>query len=177
MGAQRAGRFALLLVLAALFMGAALWQMRAPAEPGREIPQKLYAYEVAGSAGHPGMYRFEGPRNLGELLAQAGAEPPPPDRANITIANGSRVTVGERLEIGLMRAQDRLNCFVPLDIRAATAEDLQLIPGIGEKTAGAIIAYRDRVGFRDISGLRNIDGIGPGKAERLKKYLTVSRER
>jgi len=51
---------------------------------------------------------------------------------------------------------------VPLriDIRTATLEELVSLPGIGEKRAGDIIAYRSKKPFTSVNQLLNIKGIG-----------------
>jgi competence protein ComEA len=49
-----------------------------------------------------------------------------------------------------------------------------LVPGLGEKTARAILEYRDRRGsIRSLAELRRIEGIGAKKLERFAHYLTV----
>ena len=49
----------------------------------------------------------------------------------------------------------------PLDLNTATAEELDLLPGIGEVLAGRIIQYREEYGpFQSPEDLLNVDGIG-----------------
>ena len=61
-----------------------------------------------------------------------------------------------------------------IDINAADAETLQRLPGIGEKLAGAILAYRDANGpFPGPEAIRNVEGIGEGLYSRISPYLTA----
>lgn len=64
-----------------------------------------------------------------------------------------------------------------LDLNKATLEELEALPGIGKKTAQAIIEYREKFGpFRSVEELEKVKGIGPKKLQMLKAYVTVSSE-
>ncbi len=52
--------------------------------------------------------------------------------------------------------------------------ELQTLEGIGEKKAEQIIAYREaNGGFKQISDLKAVSGIGEKRFETLKDSLTV----
>ena len=56
----------------------------------------------------------------------------------------------------------------PININAATAEELTALPGIGPSLAERILAYRSQVGsFSRPEELLNVDGIGQGKLEAI----------
>jgi competence ComEA-like helix-hairpin-helix protein len=62
----------------------------------------------------------------------------------------------------------------PLDLNSASAEQLQLVPGIGPKTAAAIVNFRRKSGpFRRVDDLLAIKGISKRKLEELRPYVTV----
>ncbi len=61
-----------------------------------------------------------------------------------------------------------------IDINTADVYDLQRLPGIGEKRAGDIIAYREEHGpFSAVDELRNISGIGEKILEGLREYAAA----
>ncbi len=63
----------------------------------------------------------------------------------------------------------------PMDINAADMQQLMLVKGIGEKTAGDIIAFREQHGaVTSIDQLIEIDGIGEAMIELLKQYFYVT---
>ena len=64
-----------------------------------------------------------------------------------------------------------------IDVNTADAYDLQRLPGIGEKRALDIIAYREEHGpFRTVDALTEVSGIGPVILENLRAYVTVGNE-
>ncbi len=61
---------------------------------------------------------------------------------------------------------------VKVDINTADVEELTRIPGIGPKTAEAIVAYRKDVGqFKKVEDLIEVKGIGPKKLETIRPFL------
>ena len=61
-----------------------------------------------------------------------------------------------------------------IDLNTADAQALQRLPGIGEKLAGAILAYRDAHGpFRTPEDLKKVEGIGEETYARISIYLTT----
>ena len=61
-----------------------------------------------------------------------------------------------------------------IDVNTADIYDLQRLPGIGEKRALDIIAYREEYGpFQSVEDLENISGIGPGILEGLRDYADI----
>ena len=63
---------------------------------------------------------------------------------------------------------------VPLNINTATEQELRSLPGIGEKLAERIIAYREENGaFSSIEEIMSVEGIGAKTYEELKSYITT----
>lgn len=61
----------------------------------------------------------------------------------------------------------------PIDINAATAEQIEALPGLGPSLAKRVVAHRDSAGpFADLEALCDVRGIGPSLAERLRPLVT-----
>lgn len=64
----------------------------------------------------------------------------------------------------------------PINLNTATAEELQLVPGIGPVTAGKIVQMRKSYGsFKSVNDLLAIRGLGPKRLDKMRKYLTVGK--
>ena len=64
-----------------------------------------------------------------------------------------------------------------LDLNTASEADLTRLPGIGEKRAADIAAWREENGgFSSTEELMEISGIGGGTYERVAPYVTVGEE-
>jgi len=62
-----------------------------------------------------------------------------------------------------------------IDLNAATAGELMLLPGIGPTTAQRIVEYRQKHGaFASVDDLNHVERIGDVTVERLRPYVTVS---
>jgi competence protein ComEA len=62
----------------------------------------------------------------------------------------------------------------PVNINTATAAELETLPGIGPKTAEAIVEYREANGpFETIEDIMDVPGIGEGTFEKIKDRITV----
>jgi competence protein ComEA len=62
----------------------------------------------------------------------------------------------------------------PLDLNTATAEQLDALPGVGPVLAERIVAYRtEHGGFRSVDELREVDGIGDTRFEKLRELVRV----
>lgn len=64
----------------------------------------------------------------------------------------------------------------PVNLNAATSEELQLVPGIGPVTAEKILQMRKAYGpFKSVDDLLAIKGIGHKRLDKMRKYLTVGK--
>ncbi|MEE8475230.1 MAG: helix-hairpin-helix domain-containing protein [Myxococcota bacterium] len=62
-----------------------------------------------------------------------------------------------------------------VNVNTATVEELQLLPGIGEARARAVIAVRkQRGGFKSLEDLLQVKGIGEVGLDRLRPHVTVN---
>lgn len=60
-----------------------------------------------------------------------------------------------------------------ININTASADSLMELKGVGEKTAAAIIDYRENTPFRSIEEIKNVKGIGEKKFEDIKDHICV----
>lgn len=64
-----------------------------------------------------------------------------------------------------------------VNINTATAQQLQMLPGVGPSLATRILEYRKANGdFKSVDQLALVRGIGEKKCEALKPYIGVSGE-
>lgn len=65
----------------------------------------------------------------------------------------------------------------PMNLNTATAEELQVLPGIGEVLAQRIVAYREQIGgFRNLEQLLEVNGIGTVKYAEIVPMLYLPEE-
>ena len=84
-------------------------------------------------------------------------------RSPVTVTATTRETPALTQEITLL-----------VNINTASAEQLAVLPGIGESYAEKILAYREAHGpFRQVEDLLNVEGIGPARLEAIIDYITV----
>jgi len=92
-----------------------------------------------------------------------------PDSAGTTRRTAARST--EERE---GKPKPDLSADAPLDLNAAAAEDFERLPGIGPAKAKAIVECRERMGgFKAVSDLLEVPGIGPKTAARLQGLVFV----
>jgi len=61
-----------------------------------------------------------------------------------------------------------------VNVNTASIEELQLLPGVGEVRAHAILARRSEEGsFKSVDEIVEVKGIGPAMLERLRPHLAV----
>jgi comEA protein len=61
-----------------------------------------------------------------------------------------------------------------VNVNAATAEELSLLPGVGPSRAQAIIRYRTEHGaFKRVDDLSQVKGIGEKQLERIRPHVAL----
>lgn len=144
---------------------------------------------VAGEVRNPGVVRVRVGSRVVDAIAAAGGM-----RRGVTLGalNLARVlSDGERIEVG-PEADDApaggspamggpptgvssgAPGAAPVDLNTATAEQLDLLPGIGPVTAAKILDWRATNGrFSSVEELTEVPGIGPAKMAELRAHVRV----
>lgn len=61
-----------------------------------------------------------------------------------------------------------------INVNSATVEQLMMLPGIGEKTAKDIVAFRQANGpFKSIDDVTKVKGIGKKKLDKIRPNLAL----
>ena len=151
---------------------------------------------AAGALRRPGVYRMPSGARIVDLLEAAGGPTPGADLGGVNLAavlsDGVRVYFprsGEEppAEVDVVPdppsppvaagegGSGAASPSAPLDVNAATAAELEGLPGIGPVTAAAIVEHRERVGpFQSVEALGDVSGIGPVKLGRIGDLVTVA---
>jgi competence protein ComEA len=144
----------------------------APADGAAEV-----VVAVAGKVRRPGLVRLPAGSRVDDALRAAGGAT---DAAAIGMLNLARRLVdGEQVLVGVdpppgQPASGGAVAGGLLDLNAATAADLQALPGIGPVLAQRIVDWRTAHGpFDSVDQLREVTGIGEAKYDDLRAKVTV----
>lgn len=150
---------------------------------------------AAGAVLAPGVYRLSDPARVTDVVAAAGGltGDADPDVLNLAarVGDGERIfvprrgqappnvvvgTTGSGASTGSTGSTSgtKTGPAVIVDLNAASAEQLDALPGIGPAIAERIIEARSRVGrFRSVNQLLDVAGIGEAKFSTLKTRVRV----
>ncbi len=164
--------------------------------------EKEWVLYITGAVKNPGVYKMPPGSRVYQLVERSGGLTPKADPVAINLAanlgDGCHLHVPEKGESvsTTLSEQGRENFSIVqgvfvgsnangpsgsyekdvdvIDLNKASAEMLQSLPGVGPKTAQAILDYRNlRGGFRSVEELLEVKGIGPKKMEKIRPYVTV----
>lgn len=167
-----------------------------------ERAREVLAVHVAGAVASPGVYSLPVGARVVDAIAAAGGALPEADPNAVNLArflrDGERVVVprpGESVvepagpgdadsgtgpgpgaaggaSAGGASAGGVGGALV--NINAASAAQLEELPGIGPSLAGRIVTHREKNGpFQSVQGLLDVPGIGPAKFEALREFVSV----
>ncbi|MEY2580972.1 MAG: competence protein ComEA [Ilumatobacteraceae bacterium] len=138
---------------------------------------------VTGAVTVPGVYTLALPARVTDAVAAAGGAGAQADLNVVNLAaalhDGERVyvpKVGEVVPavIGGQAGSETIVPAGPINVNSATADQLDVLPGVGPATAAAIVAHREQHGpFQSVDELGDVRGIGPSKLDALRGLVTV----
>jgi competence protein ComEA len=147
--------------------------------------------DVAGAVVRPGLVSVTSGARVADAVAAAGGLRPDADADRLNLA--SPVTDGARIYVatvgqssipvpigpsagagGGADGSSATTIPAPVDLNSATADQLDILPGVGPSTAQAILSYRSAHGsFASVDDLDQVRGIGPAKLAQLRALVTV----
>jgi comEA protein len=93
------------------------------------------------------------------------------------VATGLALVLALVVSSGLAIAAGKPAPSGKVNINTATAQQLTVLPGVGEKLAARIVDYRQKAGgFKSVSELMNVQGIGEKNLAKIQAFLTTSGE-
>ena len=130
---------------------------------------------VSGEVVAPGLVEVGDDARVADAVAGAGGTTRAADlrRVNLaaTLQDGQQVVIpsfDESSVAGAVAGDGRVH------INAATAAELEQLPGVGPVLAGRIAAYREENGpFTTVEDLLDVSGIGEGKLETLRDSVAL----
>jgi competence protein ComEA len=161
--------------------------------PGSDLsgatgPGGQVAVHVAGRVRRPGLVRLPAGSRVQDAIRAAGGPAAGADLDAVNLAR--KLTDGEQIRVPApgdpapplspgapdpgASGGPGGTPSAPLDLNTATVEQLDTLPGVGEVTAGRIVAYRTAHPFTAVDELLEIPGIGQRRYDQLKDLVTVA---
>ncbi|WP_438871113.1 helix-hairpin-helix domain-containing protein [Paractinoplanes durhamensis] len=142
---------------------------------------------VGGKVRRPGLVRLPPGARVADALTAAGGADSGVDVAMLNLArkviDGELIMVGVTPSPGVVLptgpaatgpAGGAAPAGGPVNLNTATLADLDTLPGVGPVLAQRILDARAaQGGFKSVSDLRKVDGIGDARYEQLKDLVTV----
>lgn len=137
--------------------------------------------DVAGWVRRPGVYEFhDGDRVIDAIEAAGGARRGAAlDALNLAapLADGTQILVPRRQAPGSVGSVPSVGGGATpskVNINAASAAELEALPGVGEVIAQRIVDYRTANGpFGSVDDLLDVSGIGEVTLENIRDLVTV----
>jgi competence protein ComEA len=188
----------LVAALAAVVAAVGVWRQRPVPEPAPALPlitavaaripsapltgdAHEVVVSVVGRVARPGLIRLPDGTRVADALAAVGGALPGTDLLGLNIAR--RLSDGEQLLVGVAPPPGQpvdsptagsSGASGPIDLNAATLQQLDGLPGIGTVTAQRIVDWRTAHGrFTSVDQLREVSGIGQARLSQLKKLVRV----
>lgn len=137
----------------------------------------VYVY-VCGAVRKPGVYALTSGSRVIAAIEAAGGFLPDAAREAVNLAkvvtDESQITVPDITQQELMVREESRERLGYINLNTATVDELCTLSGIGETRAQAILAYRREIGgFRDITQLLEVSGIGESLFDNIKGNIYI----
>jgi competence protein ComEA len=143
-------------------------------------PEAVLVVAVSGDVHRPGIVRLPAGSRVDDAIRAAGGAVRPTDLALVNLAR--KVADGEQVVVGAVAVSGAASgagagaaaADGTVDLNAATAAQLEALPGIGPTLAQKIVDYRTGNGrFASVDQLREVSGIGESRYADLKPLVRV----
>lgn len=158
-------RLVLIVLISGLTIGLGIKFRGGIPEPAPTSSYRQVLVQVSGAVKNPGWHEVAEDASLESLLEKAGGYLPWADLSMLDLSS-------------ILSANTTY--YVPagkLDLNQARTDDLIYLPGIGPELARRIVTYREkRGGFKELSELKEVSGIGEVRFQRIEAMLTIQDE-
>ena len=150
---------------------------------------------ITGSVKNPGIVKLKEGSRIEDAIESAGGLTENADITKVNLAyvveDGIKIKIPSSSEEDIgdediidSKSDDNIiieentvpsnNSTQTININKATEKEFETLPGIGPSLASKIIEYRNQNGkFESIEDIKNVNGIGDNKYEKIKDLITV----
>lgn len=150
---------------------------------------------ITGSVKNPGIVKLKEGSRIEDAIEAAGGLTENADITKVNLAyvveDGTKIKIPSASEEDIgdediidSKSGDNIiieentissnNSTQTININKATEKEFETLPGIGPSLASKIIEYRNQNGkFESIEDIKNVNGIGDNKYEKIKDLITV----
>lgn len=121
--------------------------------------------EIKGEVSQPGVYEVAWEATIAQVLHEAGGVT---QKADLSSINQTHVL--ENGAVLIIPIKQEKTC---ISINTATSEQLDTLPGIGEKIAQRIILEREVAPFVQLEDIKRVKGIGDKLFEKMKSDICL----
>lgn len=146
--------------------------------------------EISGAVNQPGHYQLSPGDIIQDVIDKAGGLTSEADLTGSDINPGSLISNGQSLFVPKIGSSENDNTDTidknnmpstptfqddsdKININLAPSDELELLNGVGEKTAQKIIDYRSQNQFDSIEEIMEVSGIGPKLFEKIKDQICI----
>jgi competence protein ComEA len=131
-----------------------------------------FTVQVVGRVKNPGVYELPPTARVVDAIFAAGGFAQGADQASLNLAR--QINDGEQLVVGGIGDSSGQSASRLVNLNLSDAATLDGLPGIGPTLAARIVDYRKaNGGFRSVSDLGKVSGIGVALLAKLKSLVTI----